>query len=103
MRYLAALAVALVLLAAVLWIGSQIAISVSQGTDVDEDFLRGETENLCGYEVDSRYSLAGYDLDEWQGERCEQLSSLDHCVLGCLSTAGTIEAARECYPKCLGR
>jgi hypothetical protein len=103
MRYLVALAAALVLLMGALWVGTQISISVSQGTDVEEDFLRGGTETLCGYEVDSRFSLAGYDLDEWKGGRCEELSSLDHCVLGCLSTAGTIEIARECYPKCLGR
>jgi hypothetical protein len=103
MRYLLALCVAAVCLALAFWIGSQIALSVSQGSDAHEDFLRGDTVILCGYEVDSRYGLAGYDLDEWKGERCESLSSLDHCVLGCLSTAGTIEIARDCYPRCLGR
>ncbi|MBW2425031.1 MAG: hypothetical protein JRG86_12315 [Deltaproteobacteria bacterium] len=103
MRYLLALGIAIVALVVILWIGSQIAISVSQGTGIEEEFLRGDTENLCGYEVDSRHSLAGYDFDQWKEGRCEDLSSLDHCVLGCLSTAGTIEAARECYPRCLGR
>lgn len=103
MRYLLALAIAAFLLVASLWIGSQIATSVSQGTSVDEEFLRGKTVNLCGYAVDSRYSLAGYDLDEYRGERCDSLSSLDHCVLGCLSRAETIETARGCYERCVAR
>ena len=103
MRFLVFLGIAVAALVVSLWIGSQIAISVAQGTSAEEDFLRGRTRTLCGYEVDSRYSLAGYELDEWNGERCEELSSLDHCVLGCLSTAGTIEVARDCYPRCLGR
>lgn len=103
MRYLLALGIAVVLLVVILWVASQIAISVSQGTGIEEEFLRGETEILCGYEIDSRHSLAGYDFDQWKAERCEELSSLDHCVLGCLSTAGTVEVARDCYPRCLGR
>jgi hypothetical protein len=103
MRYLVALGIAAAFLVAAFWIGSQIAISVSQGSKAQEEFLRGETVVLCGFEIDSRYALAGYDFEDWKGERCEALSSLDLCVLGCLSTAGTIEAARDCYPRCLGR
>lgn len=101
MRYLLALAVAAVLLAVSLWIGSRISTSVSQGTRIDEEFLRGVSVNLCGYEVDSRHSLAGYDLDQYRGSRCESLSELDHCILGCLSTAGTIESAADCYDECV--
>jgi len=101
MRYLLALVVAAVLLAASLWIGSRISSSVSQGTRIDEEFLRGATVNLCGYEVDSRYSLAGYDLAPYRGSRCESLSELDHCILGCLSTADAIESAAGCYDECV--
>lgn len=103
MRYLLALFIAAVLLVASLWVGSWIATSVSQGTRIDEEFLRGETVNLCGYEVDSRYSLAGYDLDEYRGPRCDSLSALDHCILACLSTAETIETAQGCYDRCVKR
>jgi hypothetical protein len=101
MRYLLALAVAALLLMVSLWVGSWIATSVSQGTRIDEEFLRGASVNLCGYEVDSRYSLAGYDLDQYRGSRCESLSELDHCILGCLSIAGTIESAGDCYDDCV--
>ena len=101
MRYLLALALAALLLVASLWVGGRITTSVSQGTRTDEEFLRGASVNLCGYEVDSRYSLAGYDLDQYRGSRCESLSELDHCILGCLSTAGTIESAGGCYDGCV--
>jgi len=101
MRYLVALAVAATLLAVSLWIASRIATSVAQGSRADEPFLRGASVNLCGYEVDSRYSLAGYDLEGYRGSRCESLSELDHCILGCLSMSGTIERARSCYDECV--
>lgn len=101
MRYLAAFGLALIMVFAVLWGGSQIAIMVSQGSAESADFLRGRELDLCGYSVDARFNLAGYDLDEWQGDRCEELSGLDRCVLSCLANAGAIEIARECYPVCL--
>jgi len=103
MRYLASLVISLGLLVFVLWIGSQIAIMVSQGSSESADFLRGRKLDLCGYQVDARFGLAGYDLDEWKGERCERLSELDRCVLSCLADAGAVEIAEDCFPRCVGR
>ena len=101
MRYLSSLVVAVGLLLFAFWIASQIAISVSQGSSENTDYLRGRMLDLCGYEVDARFALAGYDLDEWQGDRCEDLSRLDRCVLSCLADAGAIEVAKDCYPICV--
>jgi hypothetical protein len=103
MRYFASLVLALSLLVFTFWVGSQIAISVSQGSSESSDFLRGRQLDLCGYSVDARFGLAGYDLDEWRGDRCEDLSELDRCVLSCLADAGAIEIAQHCYPKCVAR
>jgi len=103
MRYFASLLVSLGLLVFVLWVGSQIAIMVSQGSSESADFLRGRKLDLCGYEVDARFGLAGYDLDEWKGERCERLSELDLCVLSCLEAAGAVEIAEDCFPQCVER
>ena len=103
MRYVASLAIALGLLFLVLWGGSQIAIMVSQGSSESADFLRGRELDLCGYSVDARFNLAGYDLGNWKGDRCEELSQLDRCVLSCLANAGAIEIARGCYPGCVKR
>ncbi len=101
MRYLGALVVAVVLLFGAFWVASQIAIMVSQGSSESADYLRGRKLVLCGYQVDARHSLAGYDLGEWKGSRCEELSILDRCVLSCLSEAGAVEIAVDCYPSCV--
>lgn len=101
MRYLVSLVVAVALVFVAFWIGSKIAIMVSQGNDENFDFVRGTTSNLCGYEVDHRHSLAGYDLDEWRGERCERLSALDRCLLECLSNAEVVEVAKGCFSQCV--
>lgn len=103
MRYLAALALACVLTACLLWAGAKIAIVVSGPERVANDYTVGQRFDLCGYQVDSRYAIAGYDLDEWQEERCRRLSDLDRCVLGCLERAGTVQIAEACYPDCVQR
>ncbi len=103
MRYLASLVISLGLLVFVLWVGAQINIMVSQGSKESSDFLRGQMLERCGYQVDARFNLAGYDLDEWRGERCEDLSQLDHCVLSCLADAGAIEIAEGCFMRCVGQ
>ena len=103
MRYLAALVLALGLLVLAFWIASQIAIMVSQGSSESADFLRGRNVDRCGYSIDTRFGLAGYDLDKWTGDRCDDLSELDRCVLGCLAEAGAVEIAADCYQECLAR
>ena len=101
MRYLGSLVVAGALLFGAFWFASQIAIMVSQGSRESADYLRGRKLDLCGYQVDTRHSLAGYDLGEWKGSRCEELSTLDRCVLSCLSEAGAVSIAVDCYPACV--
>ncbi len=101
MRYLGSLVVALVLVFGALWVASQIAIMVSRGSSESADYLRGRKLDLCGYQVDARYDLAGYDLEQWKGSRCEDLSALDRCVLYCLSEAGAVAIAVDCYPSCV--
>lgn len=101
MRYLSALAIAGVSLFVVFWVGSRVVTMVAQPHRDQNDFTVGARFDLCGYTVDSRYALAGYDLNEWRGDRCDQMSQLDHCVLGCLSVAGTVETASACYSDCL--
>lgn len=103
MRYLTSLVVSVALLFLALWIASRIAIMVSQGSSESADYLRGRKLDLCGYQVEARFSLAGYDLSEWKGERCESLSELDHCILSCLSKAGAVEVAAGCYTECVKR
>jgi hypothetical protein len=103
MRYLGSLVASVLLLFAVFWIGSQIAIMVSQGSNDGTDYLRGRKLDLCGYQVDSRHSLAGYALDDWKGERCEELSKLDRCVLSCLEAADAVEIGEDCYSDCVRR
>ncbi len=98
MRYLGSLVVAVVLLFGAFWVASQIAIMVGQGSNESTDYLRGQKLDLCGYQVDARLSLAGYDLGEWKGSRCAELSILDRCVLSCLSEAGAVAIAVDCYP-----
>ena len=101
MRYFASLVLSLGFLVFVLWVSSQIAISVSQGSSESADYLRGRKIDRCGYQVDARFGLAGYDLDEWEGSRCEDLSELDRCVLECLSQSGAIEIAQGCFTRCV--
>lgn len=103
MRYLAALAIACAITALLFWGGAKIALLVSGPERVANDYTVGQRFDLCGYQVDSRYAIAGYDLDEWQDERCQHLSDLDRCVLGCLEQAGTIEIAEACYLDCVKR
>lgn len=103
MRYLASLVLALGLLALAFWIAAQIAIMVEQGSSESADYLRGRELDLCGYKVDARHGLAGYDLEEWKGDRCDSLSELDECVLECLSKAGAVEIAAGCFPSCVKR
>lgn len=104
MRYLASLCIAVGLLFGLFWIGSRIAIMVS-GPHLDQnDFTVGQKLDLCGYAVDIRHEISGYELDEWRGEgRCRSLSELDRCVLECLSQAGTVEIGERCWPDCLAR
>ena len=103
MRHLVALVVACLFTALLFWAGARLSILVSGPERVANDYTVGERFDLCGYSVDSRYAVAGYDLEAWQGARCQRLSDLDHCVLGCLSRAGTIEIASSCYPECVKR
>jgi hypothetical protein len=101
MRYLAALLIACGLTFLLLWAGARIATIVSGPERVANDYTVGQEFDLCGYSVDSRFAMAGYDLADWQDERCKEMSDLDHCVLGCLERAGTVEIAATCYEECV--
>ncbi len=101
MRYLSALGIAVVLVFLLLWVGSWIAEIVRQPDRQINDFTVGRKMDLCGYQVDMRHEAAGYDLDEWKGERCDRLSELDRCLLSCLSRARTIEIGAACYEDCV--
>ena len=102
MRYIIALTIAASLLFLAFWAGSRISILVTQPDREHNDFTVGRKMDLCGYQVDMRHEMAGYDLRQWRGSRCDSLSELDHCVLQCLSEAGTVEIAVACYPECVG-
>lgn len=101
MRYLMALVVAVALAFLMLWIGSWIATTVSQPHLEHNDFTVGRKLDLCGYQVDFRHANSGYDFDQWKGAHCEFLSELDHCLLKCLSAAGTIEIGAACFSDCV--
>jgi hypothetical protein len=101
-RFLIALVLAVSLVFLMLWIGSWIATTVSQPHRQYNDFTVGRKMDLCGYQVDMRHVGGGYDLQKWEGERCDSLSELDGCLLDCLSKAGTIEIGAACYSDCLG-
>lgn len=103
MRYLVALGLAIVATALLFVGGARIAQLVSGPERTPNDFTVGARFDLCGYSVDSRHELAGYALKDWQGERCRNLSKLDHCVLGCLQEAPTVEVAASCYEACVER
>jgi len=101
MRYFMALLTATGLVFAALWIGSWIAVTVGQPHRQYNDFTVGRKMDLCGYKVDMRHAGGGYDLEQWKGGRCDSLSELDHCVLRCLSSAGTIEIGAACFSDCV--
>ena len=94
------LIVAAVVLFLAFWAAGRLAISVNQGSSESADFLAGQKIDRCGYSIDARFGLAGYDLDEWKGSRCDSLSALDECLLTCLSAAGALEIAQDCYDAC---
>ena len=101
LRYLLALVIAAALVFAMLWVGSWIATIVTQPHRQPNDFTVGQKWDLCGYAVDMRHEAGGYDLERWRGSRCRSLSDLDHCVLRCLSEAGTIEIGAACFEDCV--
>jgi len=101
MRHLIALLVASVLAFGLFWVGARIAVMVSGGEGRSNDFTAGQHLLLCGHSVDSRHAMAGYDLRQWEGDRCKSLSDLDRCLLRCLERAGTVEIAKACYPECV--
>jgi hypothetical protein len=101
MRYLAALSIAIGIAFFLFWAGARIAQIVSGPERVANEFTVGQRFDLCGYQVDSRFAIAGYALDDWQADRCKDMSDLDHCVLGCLQGAGTVEIAASCYEDCV--
>ncbi|HPG24009.1 MAG: hypothetical protein H6748_07260 [Spirochaetaceae bacterium] len=104
MRYLAALGIASLLLFLAFWGGAIVVRLVAGPHLTQNEFTVGRKLDLCGYAVDIRHEISGYDLDEWRGEgRCERLSELDRCVLGCLEAAGTIEIGARCWDDCLAR
>ena len=100
MRYFMAMLIAAALVFAALWVGSWIATTIRQPDPQHNDFTVGRKLDLCGYLVDMRHSGGGYDLGRWNGPRCDVLSELDHCVLKCLSVAGTVEIGAACFSDC---
>lgn len=103
MRILGAFVTACLLAFLVLWLGARVNILVSQPDRDHNDFTVGRKMDLCGYAVDYRHEASGYVLDDWQGERCEDLSELDVCLLECLSQAGTVAIGEACYDRCIER
>ncbi len=103
MRLIGAFCFALFLVFVVLWLGSRVAHMVEQPHREHNDFTIGEKMFLCGYVVDTRHKVSGYDFDEWQGHRCKSLSKLDKCLLECLAGAGTLEIGASCYSSCVSK
>lgn len=101
MRFVVAFLLACALTALLTVAGARIAVLVSGGEGRANDYTVGQRRDLCGYQVDSRYAIAGYRLDVWQGERCRTLSELDRCVLECLQDAGTVSIAARCNKRCV--
>jgi hypothetical protein len=101
MRYLIALLFAVMLSFLMLWVGSWISTTVSPPHRDYNDFTVGRKMDLCGYQVDMRHAGGGYDLERWQGAHCDFLSDLDHCILKCLSAAGTVEIGAACFSDCV--
>lgn len=103
MRLIGAFLAACVLAFVAFWVASQIAIMVEQPEREHNDFTVGQKMMLCDRVVDTRHMVSGYDFDEWQGSRCDNLSILDECLLDCLSEAGTIEIGAQCYSRCVSK
>lgn len=103
LRYAVAAAFAVGVVFVLFWIGSWLAGVIEQPHRVQNDYTAGVERDLCGYAVDLRHEISGYDFDQWQGERCDDLSDLDRCILECLADAGTIEIGADCYPDCLAK
>jgi len=101
MRYLIALLIACASTFVLFWVGARVATMVSGPERGANDFTVGQQRLICGYQIDTRYALAGYDLDAWDESRCAFLGKLDRCVLGCLEQAGTVEIASACYEDCV--
>ena len=101
MRYIAALLIAASMIFLVFWGGAKIAKFVDGPHRDYNDYTVGRQMDLCGYTVDYRHFGGGYDLDRWQGTRCETLSKLDRCILQCLSDAGTVKIGADCYASCI--
>ncbi len=85
----------------VFWVGAQLAGSVVTPHHEHNDFTIGRKRMLCGYVVDERHEVSGYEYNTWTGSRCEEMSDLDECMLECLSRAGTIQIGAACYPDCV--
>lgn len=102
MRYLAALLISATLLFLAFWGGAKIAIMVDPPHPDYNDYTVGRRMDLCGYAVDIRHVGGGYDLNRWRGG-CGEMSELDHCILGCLSEAGTVKIGAGCYSECFGK
>ena len=100
-RFLAPLALAVVVAFFVFWVGAWLAGTISTPHTELNAFTRGELMMLCGRVVDRRHEISGYDYDLWQGDRCEALSRLDECLLDCLADAGTIPIGAACYSRCV--
>ena len=103
MRYMASLVIAVGFIFTVFWVGAKIAVMVDPPHRIFNDFTVGQRMDLCGYAVDIRHVGGGYDLNRWTGGRCSSLSRLDHCMLQCLSDAGTVEIGASCYSDCFGK
>jgi hypothetical protein len=100
-RYLGALLGAIVVTVVLTWVGARIARVTSGPETAVNDFTVGQRYVLCGHAIEARMAMAGYDLDQWTGERCRHLSKLDQCLLACLERAGTVEIAEGCYERCV--
>ncbi len=84
----------------VMWVGAWLAGTIS-GHVEHNDFTVGEKMMLCNRVVDTRHELSGYDYDVWKGNRCNNLSDLEECMLDCLARAGTLRMGESCYPDCV--
>lgn len=101
MRYFLALLIAALIAFFMLWVGSWISTTVSPPHRVYNDYTVGRKMDLCGYQVDMRHMGGGYDLHRWKGAHCNFLSELDHCILECLSKAGTVGIGAACFSDCV--
>ena len=100
-RFFPAFFLALLATFAVFWIGARLANVVSGPHTELNDFTVGRKMMLCGRVIDARHEMSDYDFDAWQGDRCENLSALDECLLDCLSEAGTLAIGEACFERCV--